>query len=409
MTEEQEEIARKLRSLELTMKNLQGLGGYKSVSYKDRCIFPGVHLPLGFKMPKFEKYDGHGVPVAYLRCYCNQLRGTEGKEELLMAYFSECLSGLASEWFIDQDIDKWISWDDLANKFVQQFQYNVELIPDEKSLTSITKKNTESFRKYAIRWREQAVRVKPPMKESKIVEVFIQVQDETYYQHLLPALGNPFIEVLKMGEMIEEGIKTSRIVSFATLKVTTQVIQKGSGSVGEENNEEDASAITAPHNHSQNPLYSVSPNPYPVYNAQPHVQPSSYPQWHTSMPQSHPLTPQIYQNPSKPDFLSKPNNEMRQKSRDSFTPIRESYASLFQRLVQKGMITPLLGHTLNRRSRNFDPNTRCAYHSEAQGHSIEDCRDLKREIEKMIHDGSIMVQNIDTDGSSSHADMQTSG
>ncbi|KAM3321586.1 hypothetical protein P3S67_002737 [Capsicum chacoense] len=350
-----------------------------------------------------------------------------------MAYFGESLSSLASKWFFDQDIDKWISWDDLANEFVQQFQYNVELIPDEKFLTSITKKNTESFREYAIRWREQAARVKSQMKESNIVEMFIQVQYETYYQHLLLALGKPFIEVLKMREMIEEGIKTGRIVCFATLKATTQVIQKGSGSVGEKKNEKDSFSIIvgqqersrrprrrrsqaqaqvyaqAPHNHSQNPLYSVPPHPYPVYNAQTHVQPPSYPQWHNPTLQSHPLTPQTYQSPSKPDFLSNPNNEMRQKSRDSFTPIGESYASLFQRLVQEGMITPLLGHTLNRHSRNFNPNARCAYHSEAQGHNIEDCRDLKREIEKMIHDGSIMVQNIDSEGSSSHAYMQTSG
>ncbi|KAM3306485.1 hypothetical protein P3S67_013355 [Capsicum chacoense] len=81
------------------------------------------------------------------------------------------------------------------------------------------------------------------MKESKIVEVFIQVHDETYYQHFLPTLGKPFIEVLKMGKMIEDGIKTGRIVSFATLKVTTQAIQKGLGSVGGKKNEEDASAI----------------------------------------------------------------------------------------------------------------------------------------------------------------------
>ncbi|KAM3266708.1 hypothetical protein P3L10_003703 [Capsicum annuum] len=146
MTKEQEKIARKLRSLELTMKNLQGLGGYKSVSYKDLCMFTGVHLPLGFKMSKFEKYDGYGDPVAHLRRYCNQLRGAGGKEELLMAYFGESLSGLASEWFVDQDIVKWNNWDDLANEFVQQFQYNMELIPDKKSLTGIKKKNIESFR-----------------------------------------------------------------------------------------------------------------------------------------------------------------------------------------------------------------------------------------------------------------------
>ncbi|KAF3660171.1 hypothetical protein FXO38_12253, partial [Capsicum annuum] len=99
----------------------------------------------------------------------------------------------------------------------------------------------------------------------------------------------------------------------------------------------------------------------------------------------------------------------RQKPRNSFTPIGELYASLFQRLVQWGMITPLLRHTPNLHLRNFDPNVRCVYHSNVQGHSIKDCQSLKREIEKMIQDKSIVVQNIDCEESSSHADMQTSG
>ncbi|KAM3325249.1 hypothetical protein P3S67_000374 [Capsicum chacoense] len=111
------------------------------------------------------------------------------------------------------------------------------------------------------------------------------------------------------------------------------------------------------------------------------------------------------------------------------------------------MITPLFGYTPDPRLRIFDTNVRCAYHSYVQGHSIEDCRVLKREIERMIQEKLIMVQNIGTStvpqnsspaygttqcvgsnelnirtqnlfvegnvsdhgGSSSHADMQTSG
>jgi len=88
------------------MRNLQGIGDYKNVSYKDLCMFPDINLPPGFKMPKFEKYAGHGDPVAHLRCYWNQLRAAGGKEELLMAFFGESLSDLALEWFIDRDIDK---------------------------------------------------------------------------------------------------------------------------------------------------------------------------------------------------------------------------------------------------------------------------------------------------------------
>ncbi|PHT68215.1 hypothetical protein T459_27702 [Capsicum annuum] len=73
------------------------------------------------------------------------------------------------------------------------------------------------------------------------------------------------------------------------------------------------------------------------------------------------------------------------------------------------MITPLLGYTPEPKSRSFDPTVRCAYYFDVQGHSIEDCHALKREIEKMIQNKSIMVQNVDRGGSSSHADMQTSG
>ncbi|XP_059283641.1 uncharacterized protein LOC132037186 [Lycium ferocissimum] len=78
--EEQEEMARKMKSLEQSVRNMQGLEGPKSVSFRDLCMFPNVHLPLGFKTPKFEKYDGHGDPVAHLKKYYNQLRGAGSKE-----------------------------------------------------------------------------------------------------------------------------------------------------------------------------------------------------------------------------------------------------------------------------------------------------------------------------------------
>lgn len=67
-------------------------------------MFYHVCLPTGFKIPKFEKYNGHGDPIAHLKSYCNPLRGAGSKDELLMAYFREILIGIASEWFIYQDI-----------------------------------------------------------------------------------------------------------------------------------------------------------------------------------------------------------------------------------------------------------------------------------------------------------------
>ncbi|XP_070009740.1 uncharacterized protein [Nicotiana sylvestris] len=229
-TIEPDEMASKMKSLEQNIKNIQGLGGHKIVSFCDLCMFPHIHLPRGFKTPKFEKYDGHGDPIAHLKRYYNQLRGAGGKEELLMAYFGENLVGVASEWFIDQDISHWHVWDDMAQAFTKQFQYNINIAPDRNSLSNMNKKLTESFRNYAIKWREQTARVKPPMDNHELITVFLEAQEPDYFQNMMFAMGRPFAEAIKIGEMVENGLKTGRIVSQAALKATTQAIQNGSGS-----------------------------------------------------------------------------------------------------------------------------------------------------------------------------------
>ncbi|XP_070034893.1 uncharacterized protein [Nicotiana tomentosiformis] len=225
---EQEQMARKMKSLEQSLKNLQCLSGQKSVSYPNLCMFPHVHLPVGFKTPKFEKYDGHGDSIAHLKRYCNQLRGAGEKEELLMAYFRESLTGIASEWYIDQDISHCHIWDDLARDFIRQFQYNVDIAPDRNYLTNFKKKTAESFCEYAIKWREQAARVKPPMDETEMVNVFLQAQEADYFQNMMSAIGKPFAEAIKIGEMVENGLKTGRIISQFALRATSQAIQNGS-------------------------------------------------------------------------------------------------------------------------------------------------------------------------------------
>ncbi|KAM3327189.1 hypothetical protein P3S67_002315 [Capsicum chacoense] len=338
---------------------MQVLGGPKSVSYKNLCIFPDVHLPLGFKMSKFDKYEGHGDPVAHLKKFCNQLRGAGGKEELLMAYFIESLEGVASEWFIDQDIFHWHMWDDIARDFVQQFQYNIEIVPDRTTLTNMRKKITESFGEYAIRWREQAARVRSSIKESEMIDIILQAQEPDYFHHLISTIGNTFSEVIKIGEMVESGIKSEKIISQATLKTTTQADQSGLGRFGGNKRKEDVTTIIPgpqknwrgvhhpyaqsqsqiyvqdPYNHPrhyvppQNPLYSIPSPQYSIYNAQPYVRTPSYPQWHAPTPQNHSPIPQTYPSPFRLDFRSKLNNEKRKKLRDSSTPIGESYTSLF--------------------------------------------------------------------------------
>ncbi|KAM3249622.1 hypothetical protein P3L10_011392 [Capsicum annuum] len=115
----------------------------------------------------------------------------------------------------------------------------------------------------------------------------------------------------------------------------------------------------------QNPRSFILLPQCPLNNAQLCTHPSSYPQWNASVPQHRPRPPQIYQGTSKSKYHPRPEFARRGKEKDNFTPNGESYVSLFQRLIQRGMTTPLLGYTPNRRLRNFNPNARCAYHSDA--------------------------------------------
>ncbi|XP_070022488.1 uncharacterized protein [Nicotiana sylvestris] len=181
---EQEEMARKMKSLEQILKNMQGLSRQKSVSYSDLCIFPHVHLPAGFKTPKFEKYDGHVDPVAHLKRYCNQLRGAGGKEELLTAYFGE-----TSPKSLLSDI-----------------------APDRISLSILKKKIMESFREYAVKWHEQAARA----------------QEADYFQNMMSVMGKPFAEAIKIGKMVENGLKMGRILSHVSFKAISPDVHNGS-------------------------------------------------------------------------------------------------------------------------------------------------------------------------------------
>ncbi|KAH0637927.1 hypothetical protein KY289_037842 [Solanum tuberosum] len=92
------------------------------------------------------------------------------------------------------------------------------------SLANTRKKTTENFREYAFRWREQAARVKPPMKESEMIDVLLQAQEPDYFHCLLSAVGKTFAEVIKVGEIVENGIKSGKIRCWYLKKTIQDLI-----------------------------------------------------------------------------------------------------------------------------------------------------------------------------------------
>ncbi|XP_070054990.1 uncharacterized protein [Nicotiana tomentosiformis] len=100
---------------------------------------------------------------------------------------------------------------------------------DHNSLSNMKKKPTESFIEYAIKWREQATRVKPPMDNHELNSIFLEAQKPDFFQNMMSVMGRPFAEAIKIGEMVENDLKTGQIISQEALIATTQAIQNGSG------------------------------------------------------------------------------------------------------------------------------------------------------------------------------------
>ena len=129
-------------------------------------MHPDVELPEGYKLPKFEMFNGIGDPKAHLRMYCDKLVGVGRDERILMKLYMRSLIGEALSWYIEQDSRKWVEWVDMATDIMNRFGLNIENAPDWFYIQNLKKKPSESFRKYSIRWRDEVAMARPPMEES---------------------------------------------------------------------------------------------------------------------------------------------------------------------------------------------------------------------------------------------------
>ncbi|XP_069145685.1 uncharacterized protein [Solanum lycopersicum] len=264
--------------------------------------------------------------MAHLRAYCDQLVGVGRDEALLIWLFSRSLRWEALKWFTSHGTRKWPCWNALAKDFIERFTYNVKIVPDRYSLEDEAK--TKSNREFAYRWRKEAARVRPPMTEKEIVEVFVRVQEPEYYDRIMLLVEAKFAEIVKVGETIKDGLKSGKIAHVSTSPGSSGLIRK---------RREEVVAFS--------------------YQQVPPPQQSGY-------------------DPSRPRFEKKPSR--------SFTALAESRTKLFERLSAAGYIHPVGPKPVDVNSRFYRPKQRCAYHSNTVGHDTEDCINLKNKIQDLI-------------------------
>ncbi|XP_060202773.1 uncharacterized protein LOC132631196 [Lycium barbarum] len=218
-----ENVAKEIRSLKEAVRSIQTHKGCEGLEYEDLCIHPAIELPAGYKVPKFDMFDGKGNPLAYLRSYCDKLVGVGKDQAIRMKLFIKSLTGEALDWYTCQDPQKWHSWGEMAQEFMDRFKFNTETVLGRFYLMKLERKSTETFREYVMRWRAEAAKVQPPMAESEMTTLFVQsLKDATYYERLISVIGQRFSKVIRMGDFIEEGIKTGRVINLAALQATNK-------------------------------------------------------------------------------------------------------------------------------------------------------------------------------------------
>jgi hypothetical protein len=78
-------------------------------------------------------------------------------------------------------------------------------------LSNIEKKDKESIREYAQRWRESAAQVHPPLLDKEMVSLFAITLKAPYYKHVMGSSAQQFTNTVVVCERIKKGVKSGRI------------------------------------------------------------------------------------------------------------------------------------------------------------------------------------------------------
>ncbi|XP_071939953.1 uncharacterized protein [Coffea arabica] len=336
-------LLKRLDRFDEFIKKSQGLSKHGVLDYDDLCLFPNVQLPVGFKTPKFNKYDGTGNPKTHLRLFANKLGRPVDDENLPLRLFPESLEGDALDWYSNLKPEEVKTWLDLSNAFIRQYEYNYELAPTRTTLEGTKRRPSEGHKTYAKRWRKIAAKVEPPMTEDEIVRTFIKAHDPPHFEEIFRMTGCSFAAIVNKLEEYDDFVRTGKIVNVSALKSQVEALQ-GQGSSGKKlhfkKKEGDATFI-----------WNQNPSPKPRYQHNPTYQPH-YP------------------------YYSNPHHLKAARKIGMVPPPTYPY----------GM--PAW----------YNPQAVCAYHSGAPGYSTLDCKALKHKVQDMIEAGEIVIWKREAQG-----------
>ena len=245
--------------------------------------------------------------------------------------------------------------------FIRQYQYNSDMAPDRMQLQNMCKKEHESFKEYAQRWRDLAAQVAPLMMEREMITTIVDTLLVFYYEKMVGYTPSSFSDLVFAGERIEVGLRRG--------KFDYPGLMNGKpGENGENEKEGGTHAVTVI------PTRPIFP-PTQQYQYSANIIPSHYPPPYQPRTLNHPQRPPLSQPQSLPAAYPIPNttlstnqntNQERnlpEKKPVEFSPILVLYANLLPYLVNNAMVS-IIPTKIPQPPffQGYNSNATCAYH-----------------------------------------------
>lgn len=89
-------------NFQILEKRLREMEGDKvfGVDAREMCLVPGLIIPVKFKTPDFDKYEGHSCPKIHLIMYYQKMVGHVEDDKLMIHWFQDSLKGASSKWYL---------------------------------------------------------------------------------------------------------------------------------------------------------------------------------------------------------------------------------------------------------------------------------------------------------------------
>jgi hypothetical protein len=271
-------------------------------------------------------------------------------------------------------------WKELADTFLAQYGFNSQIAPDRFDLQRMEKKSNETFREYAQRWREKAARARPPLDEREMIKIFVDILKNPYFDRMIGLQMQFFVDLIPVGERIEDALKTKKIVDMTALMALAEQAAKKAPTKKKEG---DVQMIRRSNGRPRQAL--------PAFTMQP-IQPRPTPMPAPAQAPTPALVPQM---PARLVGNQANDNRLVRKEPMQFTPLPMPLMELYPILIEKNLISPVVPRPYNGpQRRDFDQNSTCDFHFGEVGHTVNNCQQLRHRVQDLIDHGILKFEGL---------------